>query len=385
MMYEIFEGNMERLERKLTLIQSKCKKYGCEFNASIVGEVFKEVKDKVTGEIKTTRFIQVEASGVAKVNGWEFVATIEHSCPVNVIRAFRTEYEIPDRYYTSAPVCEHCNSKRNRKDTYLIRNIETGEFKQVGKSCLKDFTNGLSAEAVARYISWFDELIRGQAPTDGFTPYCDVFEIIQLAVEAVNLYGYQKAYNPYEEESYGQSTRDVVCDVLNDCKGAKKHLEKGFNVDRKGNKEKAQAVIDFVASLPNEYGYVSNLKAICSKEYCQSRDLGILVSSVACYDREMRYQEKRAKEQKEQSKSSWVGATGERITIEEASVKLLTSWETMYGYTYMYQFVDKAGNIYIWKTSNNVEGETVSLKGTVKAHSDFNGVKQTELTRCKVI
>ena len=31
MVYTIFEGNMERLEKKLTRIFNKCKAYGCDF------------------------------------------------------------------------------------------------------------------------------------------------------------------------------------------------------------------------------------------------------------------------------------------------------------------------------------------------------------------
>lgn len=379
MIYEIFEGNMERLEKKLNTIRNKCQVYGCEFSFEVVGEVFHEV------DSETLRFVQVEASGIARVNGWEFVATIEHNNPMNVIRAFRTEYEIPERYYTSAPICEHCNSKRNRKDTYLIRNTDTGEFKQVGKSCLRDFTKGLDANLAAWYASWFDELENANTPSlsGGYTVYYKVSEVIQAAVEAVNIYGYQKSGDSWEGYQ-NQTTKQVVFDVLNEDVAYKKHLDKGFNYSREGNKEKTQAILSFVASLPQEYGYISNLKVLCSNEYCQQRDVGIIASSVACYDREQKKQERMAKEKEAKLSSIWVGKEGERLTLNNLSVKLLTSWETLYGFTFMYQFTDEAGNVYIWKTGNIIEETRVSLKGTVKAHGEFNGIKQTELTRCRV-
>ena len=94
--------------------------------------------------------------------------------------------------------------------------------------------------------------------------------------------------------------------------------------------------------------------------------------------------EKQEIEKKKAAKSSWVGTVGERVTLTSAEAKLLTSWDTMYGVTFMYQFTDEAGNIYIWKTGNIIEETRVSLKGTVKAHGEFNGIKQTELTRCRV-
>lgn len=393
MTYAIYEENITRLEKKLAAIQSKCSKYGCEFTYKQTGEEFRTVTTK-EGEKFTTRYILVEADGIAKVNGWEFVATIEHNSPTNVIRAFRTEYEVPERYYTSAPVCEHCNSKRNRKDTYLIRNTETGEFKQVGKSCLKDFTKGLSAEEIAQYIAWFDTLIKGEAHSGSFcVQYYPVDEIVQFAVEAVNLYGYQKSISVYEDGyTDRQSTKDVVSDMLVGGRWAKKHEDKGFNVNRQGNKEKTAAVLAFVAGMENKFGYVSNLKTLCSGAYCQGRDLGIVVSAVACYNREVEYQAKKAQREAQRKaeqatmKNEWFGSIGERITVMQPECKLLTSWETDFGIKYLYRFTTDNGWVFTWKTGNFVEsGRKLKVVGTVKAHTEFRGQKQTELTRCKII
>lgn len=44
---------------------------------------------------------------------------------------------------------------------------------------------------------------------------------------------------------------------------------------------------------------------------------------------------------------------------------------------------DAAGNVYIWKTGKHIDGAQ-NVAGTVKGHTVYNGVKQTELTRCKV-
>lgn len=179
MLYEIFEDNMPRLQKKLARIQKKCIEYGCEFSYQELGETFKQVRDEETGVKHTAKFITVDVSGTAHVNDWEFIATIEHSKPINIIRSFRPEVQIPESYYTADTRCDRCNTKRNRKDTYLIRNTITGEFKQVGKTCLKDFTKGLSAEAVTAYVSWFDELIKGEQPTPGFKSYYPVSEVLQ--------------------------------------------------------------------------------------------------------------------------------------------------------------------------------------------------------------
>lgn len=389
MTYEIYEGNMERLSKKLTTISNKCAKYGCEFHFEELGESFRKVKDEDTGVVRTARFITVDVSGKAQISNWEFIATIEHSNPINIIRSFRPEIEIPEHFYTADTYCEHCKTRRVRKDTYIVRNTETGEFKQVGKSCLKDFTGGLSAENIASYISWFDEVIRGEAVEPGFKHYDETAWILQNAVEAVRLYGFTKT------EAYGDSvsTRDVVLEQVHQFGSYQKRINRDdFNPDHAGNKEKTDAILKWVESLPEQFGYISNLKATLARPYCERRDVGIICSAVASYDREIEYQARKARELKQASKSQWIGNEGDRIELHNLQVRLLTSWDTMYGMTYLYKFIDEQGNTLTWKTGKWL-GATdeitpdlrISLKGTVKKHSEFNHELQTELTRCSVI
>lgn len=385
MTYEIFEGNMERLRKKLTTIRNKCAKYGCEFTFEEHGEIFREIKDEDTGKPYTARFIQVETFGIARIADWEFIATVQHEEPYNIIRSFRTDVSVPDMYYTANTCCDHCKTRRNRKDTYIIRNTETGEFKQVGKSCLLDFTHGLSAEAVAQYISWFDQIINGQAPDPGFKTYYNTEDVLAFAVEAVKMYGYRPS-------DWKESTKEVVAQQLRRFGDWKKRKDEGFKGDRPENYDRAKDILKFVADMPVEFGYVTSLKAACSKEYCEWRDLGFIVSAVSCYNRAQEKAAKKATEKAQAKKSFWVGTVGQRIQLNDLSVRLLTSWDGEFGYTYLYKFTDEQGNIFTWKTGKwvSVTDEIlpdlrVSLKGTVKAHSEYNGEKQTELTRCSLL
>ena len=165
--YAILEGNMERLAKKITRIQNKCRKYGCDFHFAEVGEEYRTMKDDL-GQEYTVRYVLVEAEGVAEINGWKFIASVEHTPKGNIIRQ-ACGIEVPERYYTGEPVCEHCHSNRIRKDTFIVMNEETGEFKQVGRSCLADYTHGMSAEGVAQYVSAFDEIIAGEYMEPGMS------------------------------------------------------------------------------------------------------------------------------------------------------------------------------------------------------------------------
>lgn len=70
----------------------------------------------------------------------------------------------------------------------------------------------------------------------------------------------------------------------------------------------------------------------------------------------------------------------------EPECKLLTSWETEFGTKYLYRFTTENGYVFTWKTCKAVgNGKKLKVVGTVKAYTEFRGMKQTELTRCKVL
>ena len=375
MTYDIFEGNMERLTKKLATIKNKCSKLGCSFHFEELGETFKTVK--VDGKEKTLRYITVEAEGKAQLADWEFIATIEHNKPTNIIRCFRQDVEIPEKYWTADTYCDHCKTRRYRKDTYIIRNTQTGEFKQVGRSCLKDFTNGLSAEAVASYISWFDEVIKaGEAPSEGYKTYDETIWVLMNALEAVRMYGYVKSTD------WGITTRDITMEQVHEFGKYRDRIKDGFDASK--HSELAENILSWVSEQQDDHGYITNLKGVCGKSYCERRDFGLICSAVAAYNREM---SKREAKQQETKPSEWFGTVGDKVRVVDAKLRLLTSWDSQFGYTYMYKITAEDGTVFTWKTgkwlSNTDElPEKISLKGSIKAHNEFRGVKQTELTRC---
>ena len=119
MKYAIYEGNIDRLEKKLKRISNKCKAYGCDFHYEQTGEEFRELKDE-KGNKYTARFVLVEAEGTAIINDWEFIAELEHTENGNIITGV-AGVEVPERYYTTRPMCEHCNSTTIKLIGKLLR------------------------------------------------------------------------------------------------------------------------------------------------------------------------------------------------------------------------------------------------------------------------
>lgn len=397
--YAIHEDNLDRLEKHLTRIQNKCKKYGSSFHYAVVGEEFREYK-LGSGETNIVRYVLVEAEGQVIHNDWEFIAVVEHTEAGNIIRQHNTDIEVPEKYRTTEPVCEHCNTKRRRKDTYLIYNQKTQEWKQVGKTCLCEFTQGMDAEEVARYISLFHELIKGEAisGSGNYECYHNVKEVLQFALETVKHFGYQK-WTEWEP----RCTKERCMDYFRVCTGRTawmgRHLiEKlqeemdyvKFNAYSEENDQMAADAIEWVKAQEENDSYMHNLKVICSSEYCAGRDLGILISLGKVYRSYLRSEEEKeageAKASKESTNSEYVGVIGERIEFTPVSAECVYSNETMYGWSWLYKFVDEKGNVYMWWSSSGIDQdkEISTVKGTVKSHEEYKGVKQTFLTRCRV-
>lgn len=85
------------------------------------------------------------------------------------------------------------------------------------------------------------------------------------------------------------------------------------------------------------------------------------------------------------STSTFIGEVGDRITAQLTVLKT-SEFDTKYGKAAKHIMEDADHNIYSWLTSSKIltEGQTYTIKGSVKAHETFRGEKQTVLSRCVV-
>lgn len=402
MKYSIWEGNMEALMKKVTRIQNKCKKYGCDFHFEEVGEEYKEVK--VECAKVNLRYIIIEAEGIAIINDWQFVASLEHTAHGNIINKV-IDAEVPEHYYTTDAICEHCKSHRARKNTYIVMNTKTGEFKQVGKSCLRDFTGGMDVEFAMNCASFIDTLEEEEARAPHFGSghqefYYDTKDFLMYAVETIKQYGYAPTS---EENSTINKIREIIKYTTGDYNKSdsyEKHKawkieeeleKKHFNHDTEENKHTVESAIEWAKKQNAENNYIHNLQVVVADRMCKYRNSGILASLIPTYFKAVEREMKRMEQKAEEAKSEWQSEVGKRITVLMKEWKVVASWESSYGYNQtvaIYKMVDEQGNIYTWKTSGGIycdeNIDEVEVKGTVKAHNEFRGAKQTELTRCKV-
>jgi hypothetical protein len=398
--YSVFAGHMEDLMKKVTKIQNKCKKFGCDFHFAQVGEELKEVTD-LEGNIITCKFIIIEAEGTAIINNWEFIASVEHTEAGNIFSKAMTDVEIPERYRTTKSICEHCNSNRTRNFTFILRNTETGEFKQVGNTCLKDFTNGLSVATAtwcASIKDIFEEYESAPVSCGYHERYFSTEEVLRYTAETIRHFGFSKS------ENRGDSTKDRMDDFFRVDHGMTRWMDKdvienirqtmkqvGFNAESEEAKKMVKEALEWIQSQEATNDYMHNLKTVTALKDTTLSRFGLLVSLFPTFNRELELQAKKKQEAEQGKSSEHIGQVGDRLQIEVESVKCITSWESFFnGYTttttYVWKITDKQGNIFTWKTSTwlNEENPPKFIKGTVKEHKVFREIKQTELTRCSI-
>lgn len=327
---------------------------------------------------------EIENKTIYEVPGWEFIGTIEHASPQNIIRTNRDDVQIPGRYWTCDPECEHCHKIRDRKDTYLVRNTETNEFKQVGRSCLKAYT-GLDpikcvwCLEICSYLDSLeydkDEFMASGGKYNGFLGF-DTRRVIALGIAEIKANGYASTNSVMKFED---STKYKVWD--------------NYHRDNApvGTPEEIAEVDAWVANREPDSMYERNAKTAYNLQYCQYRDFAFILSYInMCFREKQKQKEKAirdAQRERDAAVSQYVGNVGDKITFKVTDVRVLYTMEP-YAYggstTYAYRMLDEEGNVIIWKTATDVQ-QGDKIKATVKSQGEYRGEKQTTITRGKVI
>ena len=146
MNYNIVEQNLNTLLNRIDRLNAKLVRIGA---APVVYKQVGHTDEPHPVEAsKLVRYIELEISAdTAKANGWEFVATLVHTDDGNIIRSV-PGFAVPVEFRDKATWCDHCQTSRLRRDTYIVRHAD-GRVMQVGSNCLQEFI-GQPAGRLAR-------------------------------------------------------------------------------------------------------------------------------------------------------------------------------------------------------------------------------------------
>ena len=152
----------------------------------------------------------------------------------------------------------------------------------------------------------------------------------------------------------------------------------------------AQDAIAWVLSWEKEgrklSDYEWNLLAAVKSELVDHRSANLVASAIPSYRRYLGKQQELAS----LPPSNHVGKVGERLVLTLKITRIFTH-NGDFGCTFIHGLRDEAGNDFVWFGSTLLTsadgskryeaGSTVTVKGTVKAHGEYKGRKQTTLSR----
>lgn len=375
--YLIPEYYVSDLRKKVKRIANK--------GAHVIFDVLEQgIPVKYQGNAHMPRYIKcdkIEFSGEYKINGWIFVATIEHGPGQNIIKVANRALEknIPIIYKTADKECEHCHIKRARNDTYLVYNETTHEWEQVGKTCLQGYTQGLNAEACTSLVSVINELEKlNNETTRG------IFDLekvpVDFYVEPMDVVK-RKAYLYVKDNGYQSSVTGLAFSMA---------VFRGADLPESTDEEVEQ-VTNYLENAENS-AYISNAWAAWCKRSFEARDGGLITSAIYSYFKnEQRLVQQRTKERTLQNNINQAssGAVGDKVTftIKDFRVLYLKNINSYYSPAYpVYKIIDTDGRAYIWSCSTGFElKEGAKLEGTIKKIAAYKGEMQTTVIDCKAV
>lgn len=330
-----------------------------------------------------------------KFKGWQFVAVLQHLGTENIVRAVSgSDADIPKKYRSAGPNCEHCQHDRRRADTYLLKH-EDGRYAQVGSTCIEDFLGSNAALALAARAEFYAQTMalledEGWGAGGGGDRRSQVLVLttfLAMVAAAIREFGWLSV--KMAEERGGLSTGDVAWDAFFNIPKGQVKKEPTAADDATAEKAAAWAenLPDAEVDKPGMGSFLHNIRAIARSGLVEGRTRRMAAAIVASYSRAMGIE--REKREVKPFLNEWLGKVGEKLTVI-AKLDFLYRYETDYGVTTLLKFVTPEGANVAWRASSPLAGEDdigkfFKVSGTVKGHDTYKERKQTFVTRAKLV
>lgn len=325
---------------------------------------------------------------IIKLGNWAVVGQIEAKEDGNLL--FSVSQNPDDvaqmqKHAFCAIGCEHCNTKRSRKQSYLLKD-DQGEYKEVGSTCLEDFTGIDPAAALfmqRMYLFWSeygeDELLGHGGRVSAF-PTKGYLARVLFCIEHTG--GFMSASKGRDMGL--MATYEHAAFLDQDLRQDEKLRDKFYgSYDR--HSEYAQKIIDWWAQAPDTDSFAHNVKLLLQQENIEikNKHMAFAAAAVQGYQRHL--------VRLESAKTSeHVGEVGEKRD-QPMRLHSVSSWDSEFGAQWRINLSDEAGNRYSWRTGRppaellepQAVGRNFKSRFKIKGHEEFKGIAITEVLRLK--
>lgn len=399
-------GNMPILRGKVEELNRRAERLGVEpLRIEIIDTKTITRKHDETGLEYTLELNVVEIVGESpRLDGWTLIARLTPAEGVegeNLVKCV-PGLECPREFRAvDMTRCDHCHTRRFRKDTFVIHNEENGEYKVVGRNCISDFLGGVDPEALlgraSILFSAADVLDGAESDFYGGGGGHEIEIPTELFVGLTAIWMRRFGWVPRSKAEFEGATADEVWNFLMPeraesarvakRKFAEKHSLHVTDEDR----EVARKAIEWARGIDRGTAkdYLYNLSLSCEPGTVKWKTRGLVASVVTAYNRHVERLVKEANRRKATADSVHLGAVKKRYVFEDCTVMMTRWFENMYGVTTLIVFRTAAGNVVKWWASGDVAddypvGKTVTFTGTVKSHDEYKGIPETIVNRCKM-
>lgn len=391
--YKCLKSDFSTLEKRINAICKKLDKNGLHYAFEKFPDTVELVKhyaiNPVT-QVKNTvgSFPHAIANyhfemELLKIGDWQPIAVIEHGVNAqtgaNMVFPLIENLAIDPAWATIKGNCEHCNSNRHRAKTVIMQDAQ-GNKKQVGTTCIKDFT-GIDAWSIINLYANISEITEEELSffeSEAYSSkYTSTVDYLAQSIDLINQTGYSK-----------ESIKFKAFDATTNSSTTIPAQEKAKEIINFFSQ--FDSLEDVVSLFKSEATFYWNIAQALQSEF--SKINGLIAYAPISYTKAMEILSKQKAGEAIKQISQWQGEEGQKINLALEyinSYRYETSYNGGYSSTtqYIHIFKDEQGNIFKWSTAKQIAAQTgtvVQIKGTVKRHSEYKGEKQTELTRCKI-
>lgn len=304
--------------------------------------------------------------------GWSFVGTVKN-VEGRVLVSTAPGAPAVSHEDVRLGACDHCGTKRTRQRVILVVD-EAGNLRQVGGQCVKDYLGqGVWFYSFAEMDAELSSMASGQAAAWA------VADVVRVAMAAAAGQG------GYRASSYLDSTRGAVADYMFGKGESHEAAVALVDANPVTLDEAKAAIAEVVAEFEGAVeGYRANMLTVLRADYATSATFGLVVSATSALAKLRGDAAKKAAAPVRVS--AFIGSVGDKVSVEGVIVRM-QGVETMYGWTRLVVVDTAEGTVKMFTTAKWVydfnEGDRVVVSGTVKAHEEYQGHRQTMLTRPK--
>ena len=355
--------------------------------------------------------VEVEFTGsIPKVEGFQFLAKIDHSKGqdgnyTNLLNtAGRGADDILENlgtnFHVCTPNCDHCEKPRARNTTYLVRNPDDGEIKQIGSTCVDDFIGTKTLKQVMEAFNmhafflddeYFDELDRDYVRGGASPTWFPIKTYLAMASYLTDTVGFVKAdsYDP-------RPTRQTLLEEIsrpgsqNNSVLTKLSLE-AFNPTLKDKVyDKVDDMIEHFKNSKQTSTYGMNIKTLLNEPYFEISNrfaCGILASVPSSYNRELERKRQMEPDANGDALNEPFGEVKSRGRLKLRLVNIREGQNSLGHAITKYSFLDEHSRRFHWRASTYPDidmtiGNTYELTATIAKHSEYQNFHYTHINRC---